>query len=97
VARIVAIPVVGSTVFSIIVTAPGARSVLRERWLQLLRFPPGWPCGYPAGFAADREAHIDRQIWLMIAIGIASAERTKFPTLTLATLIRPEIGARIVQ
>ena len=30
----------------------------------------------------------------MVAIGVVSAWRTKLPTFTLATLMRPEIGAR---
>ncbi len=33
----------------------------------------------------------------MVAIGAVSACRTKLPTFTLAMLMRPEIGARIVQ
>ena len=36
-------------------------------------------------------------IWLMVAIGMRSAERAKLPTLTAAWLIRPLIGARMKQ
>ena len=34
---------------------------------------------------------------MMVASGAVSACRTKLPTLTVAALMRPEIGARMVQ
>src|SRR5947209_14392715 len=98
VARTLTMPVVASTVFSIIAIRPTARLLSPG----MIASTDGTPSAIASRSAGSESCGIGNvtytgAVWMIVAIGVRSAERTKLPTLTEAALMRPLIGAVIRQ